>query len=117
MYLELKRMCLVINFDETNLSDDPGQKKCVYRRGCKYPERSMNSTKASTSIMFAGTASGKLLDPYVVYKSEHLHDRWIEGGSPGVRYNRSRSGWFDNVVLQTGSHLWLYHIVDDWKEK
>ena len=48
------------------------------------------STKASTSIMFAGTASGKLLDPYVVYTSEHLHDRWIEGGSPGVRYNRSR---------------------------
>ena len=89
----------IINFDETNLSDDPGQKKCVYRRGCKYPERSMNSTKASTSIMFAGTASGKLLDPYVVYKSEHLHDRWIEGGSPGVRYNRSRSGWFDNVCF------------------
>ena len=49
--------------------------------------------------MFAGTASVKLLDPYMVYKSEHLHDRWIEGGSPGVRYNRLRSGWFDNVCF------------------
>ena len=30
--------------------------------------------------MFAGTASGDLLHPYVIYKAEHLHDRWIQGG-------------------------------------
>jgi hypothetical protein len=63
----------IINYDETNLTDDPGQKKCMYRRGCKYPERVLNSTKASTSMMFAGTASGELLYPYVVYKAEHSH--------------------------------------------
>ena len=52
--------CNIINFDETNLTDDPGRKKCVYRRGCKYPEHVVNSTKASTSIMFAGT-SGRII--------------------------------------------------------
>ena len=62
----------IINFYETNLSDDPGQKKCVYRRGCKYPERSMNRTKASTSIMFAGTASGKLLDNNNIYLKSNI---------------------------------------------
>lgn len=86
----------IINFDETNLSDDPGQKKCVFRRGCKYPERIMNTSKASTSVMFACSATGKMLHPYVVYKAEHLHDRWIEGGPLHARYNRSRSGWFDH---------------------
>jgi hypothetical protein len=89
----------IINYDETNLSDDPGAKKCVFRRSTKYPERIMNATKASTSIMFACSGSGKLLPPYVVYKSEHLHDRWIEGGPLQVRYNRSRSGWFDTVCF------------------
>ena len=29
----------IINLDEANLSDDPGQKKCIYRRGRKYPEK------------------------------------------------------------------------------
>jgi hypothetical protein len=85
----------IINYDETNLTDDPGQKKCIFRRGCKYPERVMNSTKASTSIMSACSAGGVLLHPYVVYKAEHLHDRWIQGGPLHARFNRSKSGWFD----------------------
>ena len=97
----------IINFDETNLTDDPGQKKCLYRRGCMYPERVLNSTKASTSIMFAGTASGELLHPYVVYKAEHLHDRWIQGGPAHVRYNRTRSGWFDSVCFTD----WFMSVV------
>ena len=67
----------IINFDETNLTDDPGQKKCIFRRGCKYHDRIMNSTKASTSIMTSCSASGVLLHHYIVYKSEHLHDRWF----------------------------------------
>ena len=86
----------ILNQDETNLTDDPGQKKCIFRRGCKYHDRIMNSTKASTSIMTSCSASGVLLHHYIVYKSEHLHDRWIQGGPLYARYNRSRSGWFDN---------------------
>ena len=76
----------IINYDETNLSDNPGQKKCVFRRGCRYPERVVNSTKSAVSVMFACSASGVLLQPYVVYKAEHLHDRWIQGGPDGVPY-------------------------------
>lgn len=35
----------VINYDETNLSDDPEIKKIICKRGTKYPERIMNQTK------------------------------------------------------------------------
>ena len=35
----------IINYDETNLTDEPGKKKAIYRRGVKYPERVINSTK------------------------------------------------------------------------
>ena len=89
----------IINFDETNLSDDPGRKKCIFRRGVRYPDRVMNSSKGSVTVMFAGSPSGAMLPPYVVYKAEHLWDTWTEGGPPNTRYNRSKSGWFDSTCF------------------
>ncbi|XP_050547672.1 uncharacterized protein LOC126909299 [Daktulosphaira vitifoliae] len=79
----------IINYDETNLSDDPGRKKIICKRGTKYPERIMNQTKCSTTVMFAAAADGKLLPPYVIYKSLQLYDTWTEGGPIGTRYNRT----------------------------
>ncbi|KAA0197749.1 hypothetical protein HAZT_HAZT004114 [Hyalella azteca] len=58
----------IINYDETNFTNDPGKSQMIFRRGMKYPERVMNFSKTSYSVMFAGTASGELLPPYVVYK-------------------------------------------------
>lgn len=78
----------IINYDETNLSDDPGRSKVITKRGCKYPERVMNSSKSSTSIMFAASADGNLLPVYVLYKAKHLYNSWIENGPQKARYNR-----------------------------
>jgi len=86
---------LIINYDETNLSDDPGRKRIICKRGTKYPERIMNFTKSATSVMFAAAADGTLLPPYIIYKSMHLYDKWTEGGPRGARYNRTPSGWMD----------------------
>ena len=36
----------VKNFDESNLSDDPGQKKVITKKGTKYPKRVMNSSES-----------------------------------------------------------------------
>ena len=90
----------IFNYDETNLADDPGAKKCIFKRGVKYPDRVMNSSKSSTSIMFCGSASGAMLPCYVVYKSECLWNTWMEGGPPNTRYNRTKSGWFDSVCFE-----------------
>lgn len=92
--------CNVWNFDETNLTDDPGNKKIICRRGMKYPERIVNFSKSSTSVMFCGNAAGELLQPYVVFKAEHLWNTWCEGGPKGTRYNRTRHGWFDAATFQ-----------------
>lgn len=54
----------ILNFDETNLSDDLGASKAIYKRGTKHPERVINSTKSSVSIMFASTALGHCLPPH-----------------------------------------------------
>lgn len=59
----------IINYDETNLTDDPGRKKLIFKRGVRYPERILNSTESSTSLLLAGTATGQTLLLYVVYKA------------------------------------------------
>ncbi|KAG0695202.1 hypothetical protein GWK47_027004 [Chionoecetes opilio] len=78
---------LIINYDETNLTDDPKTKLMIFRKGTKHPERIMNTTKSSTSIMFSVTATGMLLDPYVVFKGERLQDSWIMCGPLNTHYN------------------------------
>jgi len=64
----------IFNYDETNLSDDPGRKKALMKHGTKYPEHIINSTKSSTSIMVCGSAAGELLPINVVYKAENLYN-------------------------------------------
>lgn len=97
----------IFNYDESNASDDPGKKIGIYKRGVKYPEKAMNFSKSATTVMVCGSADGVLLPPYIIYKSVHLYDKWIErapAGPPccdqpccsrGSRCNRTTSGWID----------------------
>ena len=83
----------ILNFDETNVTDDPANKQVIVRRGGKYPVKVTTTSKTAISLMFAGTAAGTLLPPYSVYKSKELAERWTTGRPPATRYNRSKSGW------------------------
>lgn len=90
----------IVNYDETNFSDDPGKIKVVVKRGSKHADRIMDSSKSSVSVMMAAAGSGKLLAPYVVYKAQHLYPAWLENGPPGTAYNRNKSGWFDQTIFE-----------------
>jgi len=90
----------LINYDETNFCDDPGSSKVLVKRGCRHPERVMDVSKGSTSVMFAVSGSGKLLPPFVVYKAKYLHPTWCEGGPSGTRYAVSASGWFEMCTFE-----------------
>ena len=50
-------------------------------------------------MMITGNAEGDILQTYVVYKSVHLYDQWVEGGHPGAIFNRSQSGCFDETTF------------------
>lgn len=100
----------ILNYDETNLSDNPGAQKCLFRRSVKYPERVMNYTNGAISIMFAITSGGECLPPYVIFKAEHLYQQWRINGPRRARYNRSRSGWFDSTIFED----WFETIVLPW---
>lgn len=95
-------VCLEIAYRNSDIDkiDDPGRQKVISKRGCKYPERVMNNSIASTSVIFAAAAAdGKLLPPYVVYKSTYISDSWRVGGPKHARFNRSKSGWFDSFCF------------------
>lgn len=67
------------NYDETNLTDDPGTKKCMIKRGTKYSNKICNSSKTSISLMISGSTAGELLPPYVVYRSNYMWNTCTEG--------------------------------------
>ncbi|XP_069357707.1 uncharacterized protein [Maniola hyperantus] len=97
----------IYNYDETNLVDDPGKKKVLIKRGCKYPEAIKNTTKASVSIMICGNAAGDILPPYVNYKADNSWTTSTEGGPSDARYNRSKSGWFETNTFED----WFFSLV------
>lgn len=63
----------IIKYDEANLTDDP-KSKMIFRKGIKHVERIMDTAKSFTIIMFAVTAAGEVLAPYVVYKGQRMQD-------------------------------------------
>ena len=65
------------------------------------------------SVLFSATANGELLPTYVVYKALHLMNTWTEGGPAKVRYNRTKSGWFDSVTFED----WFFTVVVPWAKK
>ena len=75
----------IINDDETNLTDEPGKSKCVFKHGVKYPERVMNTTKSATSIMFAANAVGD-----VIASMCFLQGRTFMGHLDGRRTKRDK---------------------------
>lgn len=106
-YFENLQTCLegvppsnIINYDETNFTDDPGTIKVVVKRGSKHPERVIDNSKTSISVMIAASADGYIFPPYTVYKAKHIYPTWIEGGIPGSGYNRNSSGWFDLIIFE-----------------
>lgn len=54
--------------------------------------------------MMAGNAEGELLPPYIVYRADNLYPTWTENGPQGTRYNRSKSGWFDERIFDDWFH-------------
>lgn len=85
----------IINYDEYNLTDDPGKQRVIVRRvSSMHPESDFS--KSSTYVMFCAAADGTLLPPYIIYRAKNVYPEWVINGPPGSCYNRSKNGWFDS---------------------
>ena len=91
----------LFNYDETNVTDDPGAKKVFVRRGLCRIEKKMEHSKQTISIMFCGNAMGEFLPPLVVYRAKNLHSSCTENGPMGALNDATSSGWFDSRTFET----------------
>jgi len=89
----------IYNYDETNITDDPGAKTVVCCRGLKRIERKVQHSKSTISIMYCGNVVGSFLPPMVVYKAQNCYSEWSKGGPAGCIYEATKSGWFDRAPL------------------
>lgn len=51
----------MINYDETNFSNDPARLNVICKRGIRYCDSLLDSTKTSISVMMVASAAGDLL--------------------------------------------------------
>ena len=107
----------LFNCDKTNLADDPGTKKCIIKRGVKYPDRVMNSSKLPKSTMFCGSASGVMLPCYVVYKSKCLWNTWMKGGPQTQGIVEQRVSGLTVCASRTGLKRVLSNTRGIWQDE
>ncbi|KAF2904916.1 hypothetical protein ILUMI_01258 [Ignelater luminosus] len=55
---------LIINYDETNFTDDPKKTKVIVKRKSRHPDRIMDASLSSVSVMFTAVGDGSILTPY-----------------------------------------------------
>ena len=87
------------DLDETNLTDDPGKRRVICRRGINYPEKVCNFSKSSTSLMMCGSVAGELLPPFVLYEATKIWNTWTKGGPKYCRFQSTKSGWLDSLAF------------------
>lgn len=85
----------IYNYDETNVSDDPGCKRVLVPRSIGRVERVQEYSKMAISIMVCGNATGTFLPPFVDYKAQNVYENWTRSGPDGAKYAATKSGWFD----------------------
>lgn len=88
--IDLEVKCAnVDNYDETNVTDDPGSRKMVVLNNTKRVKRVQEHSRATIILMVCNNFNGALLSPMVVYKALNLYDNSTQGGPPGTRYASS----------------------------
>ena len=100
----------VLNYDETAITDDAGNPKVITRRSSKSPRAVLNNNKTSRSVMFAVTADGECLPPYVCTKTKFKEDELDGFGPPLCYWDTSKSGWFNMCVFDN----WFEAVVAPW---
>lgn len=103
--------------DETSLCIDPSRNKVKARRGCKYSERVMNSTKVS--VMFAGTGDRiSLINPMTVGTSTISTNNWKLSASKRKTSKSSIRQPFiaedSTMLFKTPRINFIYHFWRTW---
>ncbi|XP_065891572.1 tigger transposable element-derived protein 2-like [Dysidea avara] len=79
------------NCDETGFCTAVASKQVLAKKGSKAVY------EVGGGSGHCGSASGRRLPPFTVYKAKHMYDTWKQGGPPGAAYSVSSSGWMEGA--------------------
>ena len=107
-----QRLC---NSDETGLCTAASAKQIIVKKGTKQvSDVYSGSDREYITVHCAGSATGDLLPPFILYKDKNLYQKWMVNGPAEALYGISESGLMDssnflsrftNLFLPTVSHL------------
>ena len=90
------------NCNETGLNTDMTAKKVFIPKGKKDSHlKSPTAGKTSYSVLACGSASGRILPPFTVYKGKNLYAQWTKNGPPNAGYGCSESRWIHDANFES----------------
>ena len=102
----------VLNYDETAIGDDAGDPFVITRKSAKTPRAVLSNNKANRSVMFAVTADGKTLAPFVVTKTKFKDEEIEAFKAPECFWATSKRGWFTMPNFDE----WFEAVVVPWAQ-
>jgi hypothetical protein len=89
----------IINMDETAFRMSTVNEKVILHRNVDKGFYKKKESKRTLTILFAGTASGVLLPPMFVFRSENIYEQWMKFGPAKSIYACSGRGWITTDLL------------------
>ena len=82
--------------------DETGLNKVFVSKGKKDVYlKSPTAGKTSYSVLVCGSASGKIMPPFPVFKGKNLYAQWTRNGPPNAGYSCSPSGWMHDSNFES----------------
>lgn len=85
----------IINYDESNLTDDPGRQRVIVRRCQAYIQNPR--IIALGHVLCSGRCN--FFAPYIGYRAKNVYSEWVMNGPPSSCYNRSKNEWFNSDIF------------------
>lgn len=107
-------LCQIFNADESGFVTDPKPQVVLATKGSKRVNQHIGgSGREQITVNYSGSASGKVLPPYIVYKGKNLYEAWSAGGPIGTCYTTSEKGWMEGLqFLDWFTKLFLTNTRD-----
>lgn len=93
----------IYNMDETGVPLEPRPPKVVALKGQKKVCYRTSGTKAQITVVGCGSATGQVLQPFIIFVAKQVNPQWCTDEVPGTRYAVSENGWIDQELF----HYWL----------
>ncbi|KAK3764026.1 hypothetical protein RRG08_004390 [Elysia crispata] len=104
----------IYNCDESGFVTDPKCQVVLATKGAKRVNQHIGgSGREQITVNCAGSASGKSLPPYVVYKGKNLYESWTRDGPQDACYTTCEKGWMEGPqFLDWFTKVFLVHTED-----